>query len=226
MLTSASPFSTFSTIRRVAYGDRVVRSSVQPIILRGGVHIEDPLNVVLSLLEKWRIDASEPVRPTSFDESDLRLANGDGARISSVEIAAILDRRPAIERALRSIAPDASLAVAAESLSWFPLGRLFDAFADIRGVGCSKMTKALHRKRPALIPMLDSTVQKYLEDDDLGRKSPFGERSLALVRGYKRDLDSNRAPLRSLRQELVRRNHRLSEVRILDLLIVSRDAAA
>lgn len=48
----------------------------------------------------------------------------------------------------------------------------------------SKMTKALRPKRPALIPMLDTVVQKYLQDDDPGAQAPFGERALGLVRGY------------------------------------------
>ena len=111
-------------------------------------------------------------------------------------------------------------------MPWLPLRQLFDAFADIRGVGFSKMTKALHPKRPALIPMLDSVVQKYLEDDDLGAQAPFGERALGLVRGYKRDLDRNRAAVRAVRRELARRNYGLTEVRILDLLIWSVAAAA
>jgi Family of unknown function (DUF6308) len=80
----------------------------------------------------------------------------EGARISAAEIAAILGRRDAIERALLAVAPQASLARAARSVPWQPLRLLFDAFADTRGVGLSKMTKALHPKRPALIPMLDS----------------------------------------------------------------------
>jgi hypothetical protein len=169
----------------------------------------------------WAFDVDDPSRPRSFGEPDLRLANRGGARISAAEIAAILERRRAIERALNAIAPDASLAEAAGSVPWLPLEQLFDAFADIRGVGFSKATKALHPKRPALIPMLDSVVQKYLEDDDLGAQAPFGERALGLVRGYKRDLDRNRAALRALRQELARRGHELTEVRILDLLIWS-----
>lgn len=108
-------------------------------------------------------------------------------------------------------------------MPWLPLRRLFDAFADIRGVGFSKMTKALHRKRPALSPLLDSVVQKYLEDGS-GAQASFGERALGLVRGYKRDLDRNRAAMRALRQELARRGHPLTEVRILDLLIWSVEA--
>jgi hypothetical protein len=204
----------------------VTTSSVRPVVLRNGVEIEDPLGVALGFVEAhWHYDASDPSRPTSFGEPDLRLANRGGARISAAEIAAILERRRAIERALRAIAPDASLTRAANSVPWQPLRQLFDAFADIRGVGLSKMTKALHRKRAALIPLLDSVVQKYLVDDDLGAQAPFGERALGLVRGYKRDVDRNRAALRAVRQELARRRYGLTEVRVLDLLIWSVEAA-
>jgi hypothetical protein len=169
--------------------------------------------------ENWSYDAGDPPPLLSFGESDLRLANRGGARISAAQIEAILERRRAIERALRAIAPDASLA--ARSVTWPPLRQLFDAFADIRGVGLAKTTKALHRKRPALIPMLDSVVQTYLETDDPGADVPFGERALALVRGYKRDLDRNRAAMRAVRRELARLGYEVSEVRILDLLIWS-----
>jgi uncharacterized protein DUF6308 len=193
---------------------------IRPVVLRNGVRVEDPLLVVVGVVEAQRaFDTAEPSGPASFGEADLRLANRGGARISAAEIAAVLERRRQIERALRAIAPDASLAGAASSVPWTPLRQLFDAFADVRGIGMSKTTKALHRKRPALIPILDSVVQTYLAGDDAGATAPFGERALALVHGYKRDLDRNRAPLRAVRRELARRGYALTEVRILDLLI-------
>jgi hypothetical protein len=204
-----------------------VTSSSQPVVLRSGLVIEDPLRVVLGFVAaRWRPDISEPARSASFGESDLRLANRDGARISAAEIAAVLERRPAIERALRAIAPQASLAGAADSVPWLALRQLFDAFADIRGVGFAKMTKALHPKRPALIPLLDSIVQKYLTGDDPGAQARFAERAIGLVRGYKRDLDRNGAAVRAARRQLATRNYELTEVRILDLLILSAAAAA
>jgi uncharacterized protein DUF6308 len=209
----------------VTYGHRVTTRSIRPVVLRNGVVVEDPLSVVLGLLRQWRLDLSRDSRPVSFGEPDLRLANRGGARISAGEIAAILERRRAIERALRTVAPDASLAGPPSSVPWQPLRQLFGSFADIRGVGLSKMTKALHPKRPALIPMLDSVVHKYLDADDLGAKAPFEERALALVSGYKRDLDLNRRGVRAVRQELARLNCGLTEVRILDLLIWSVCAA-
>jgi hypothetical protein len=119
---------------------------------------------------------------------------------------------------LRSIAPNASLAE--EQIPWRSLTRLFDAFADISGIGFSKMTKALHPKRPALIPMLDSVVQAFLGADE--REASFGERATALVASYKKDLDRNLAALREIQRDLVSHGYRsLTEVRILDLLVWS-----
>ena len=198
--------------------------SFLPVVLRNGVVVEDPLGAVLGLLKgPWHFDISDP---SAFGEADLKLANRGGARISAAEIAAVLERRHAIERALRAIALDASLAGGANSVPWLPLRQLFDAFAGIRGIGFAKMTKTLHPKRPALIPLLDSVVRKYLEDDDLGAQALFGERALELVRGYERDLDRNGPTVRAVRQELARRNIGITEVRILDLLIFSAAAAA
>ena len=210
----------------VGYADPVATPSFPQVVLRNGVVVEDPLSAVLGLLKgPWHFDVSDPLRSASFGEADLRLANRGGARISAAEIEAVLERRHAIEPALQAIALDASLAGGASSVPWLPLRQLFDAFAGIRGIGFAKMTKTLHPKRPALIPLLDSVVRKYLEDDDLGAKALFGERALLLVRGYERDLDRNGPAVRAVRQELARRDFRLTEVRILDLLIFSATAS-
>jgi hypothetical protein len=194
------------------------------ISLRGGIELEDSLAVALEFLAAYSgSETYDSSRPVSFDERDLRLANRGGARISAAEIAAILGRRRDIESALSEIQPGASLTGAQRSIPWAALTRLFDAFADIRGVGFSKMTKALHKKRPALIPMFDSVVQAYLTADDAGTRPPdsFGERAVALVRSYKQDLDRNRPGLRELRRRLARSGYDVTEVRLLDLLIWS-----
>lgn len=192
------------------------------MVLRGAFGIADPLGVVLGFLEAYRqIDPDERARAASFGEPDLRRANRAGARISAAEIEALTARRAEIEAALRAIPADASLARSARNVPWSGLQRLFGAFADVSGIGVSKVTKALHPKRPALIPMLDSVVQAYLADDDPGVRAAFDERALALVRGYKRELDANRAAMRELQREVARRGFRLSEVRILDIVIWS-----
>ena len=193
------------------------------VVLRGGVELDDPLGTAIGFVEAYPGYDEPDSRPGSFEESDLRHANRGGARISASQIAAILERRGRIERALRSIAPEASLAE--ESIPWLALTLLFDAFADISGIGFSKMTKALHPKRPALIPMLDSVVQAYLAADE--PKASFGERATSLVESYKHDLDRNLTALRRIQRDLASRGYRpLTEVRILDLLVWSAYAPA
>ena len=112
------------------------------------------------------------------------------------------------------------------SVPWLPLSQLFDAFADIRGVGLSKMTKALYPKRPALIPMLDSMVQTYRErTTSAPRLRSRSARSGSSAATNVTWTATGRA-VRAVRQELARCGYGLTEVRILDLLIWSAQAAA
>jgi hypothetical protein len=195
---------------------------VTRVVLRGAVEIADPAEVALRFFDAYGADdpagASEP---NTFDERDLRRANRGGARISAAEQAAVLARRRRIESALREIPPGASLA--ARSVPWAPLTRLFGSFGEIRGVGFAKTTKALHGKRPALIPILDSVVQAYLAGDE-PPAGEFAERGTALVRRYKQDLDRNRAALLEVERTLTKRGYALTAVRILDVLIWSANA--
>ena len=199
-----------------------VRAELFRIVLRHGIEVENALEPTLEFLHEYPSTVAEDASPkASFGEDDLRRANGGGARISAAEIAAVLERKAEIERWLREISTQPSLAGAARSIPWSALTGLFEGFSGIRGIGLSKVTKTLHPKRPALIPMLDSVVQAYLERDDLGGSEPFAERATALVRSYKGDLDHNRGPLRGLQRELAGRGYQLTEVRILDILIWS-----
>jgi uncharacterized protein DUF6308 len=190
------------------------------VVLREGVVVVDPLAQVLAFVEAYGAPRGDAL-PGSFGEADLREANRGGARISAAEIADVLERRAEIAAALGAISPGASLT--ARRVPWAELTRLFEAFGGLKGVGLSKTTKTLHPKRPALVPMLDSVVQRYLPAGAPPAGS-FGARATELVRAYKDDLDRNRVALRELRRELAARGYRLTEVRILDVLIWSAAA--
>ena len=188
--------------------------------------MRDPLAEALAFIDAYGAPRND-AEPDSFDEVDLREANRGGARISAVEQAAILERRAEIERALRAIPPTASLMSPPGSVPWPPLLRVLGSFAGIRGVGLAKTTNALHPKRPALVPMLDSVVQQYLGAGRETRSAErFAERAIELVRIYKSDLDRNAHVLRELKRELADRGYGLTEVRILDVLIWSTRSAA
>jgi hypothetical protein len=192
---------------------------VTGVVLRGAIEIADPFDLALGFFEAYGPDdPGGASAPNTFDGHDLTRANRGGARISAAEQAAVLARRRRIEAALRELPLDASLT--ARTIAWAPLTRLFAGFGEIRGLGFAKMTKALHGKRPALIPILDSVVQAYLAGDEPAPPE-FGERATALVRSYKQDLDRNGAALREVKAALAKRGYALTEVRILDVLIWS-----
>jgi hypothetical protein len=130
------------------------------IILRGGVELENPLELTLELVTAYSSTGiSDSSGPSSFDESDLRLANRGDARISAAEIAVILERRGEIERGLggstrmhpwrtRRARSPGSRRAARRRVRGHPGNRFLEDDES-----------AAHMKRPALIPMLDSVVQ-------------------------------------------------------------------
>ena len=58
------------------------------------------------------------------------------------------------------------------------------------GVKLARQTKVLHKKRPALIPLLDSVLETYLRRvDRLRRTGDPAHDTVELIRSYKRELE-------------------------------------
>jgi hypothetical protein len=195
------------------------------IVLRSGFTIEDPLNTALGFFRTdaaYRVYDGLPVAAdATISEPDIRVANCGGARISAAEVAALLERRAAFEAALARIPPPASLSNPDDEIPWPALADLYGAAEGVRGVGLAKLTKFLHKKRPALIPMLDSVVVRYLRSvDELPPAgTALGELATALTRSFKRDLDPNLAAIRAVQRELAASGYELTECRLLDLFV-------
>src|ERR1700747_3826014 len=76
-------------------GRRTVAGEIR-IELRKGLEVDDPLRVVLGFVQAgYAYDVNTASGLSTFDESDLRLANSGGGSISAAGIAAILERAPA-----------------------------------------------------------------------------------------------------------------------------------
>lgn len=87
-------------------------------------------------------------------------------------------------------------------------------------VGLARATKVLHKKRPALIPILDSVLERYLRAvDGLQRSGNFALDAVSLIRSYKHELDACLTILQALKAELRARSIELTEVRLLDLFL-------
>jgi hypothetical protein len=188
---------------------------------RNGVLLREPLALALLCLEHdfgYRTYDSQPIRADAeWRREDAQIANRAGARMSSREIDALMGRSESIEAALRRLPGDLSLAASSDEIPWDALHDLYAAFGGIPGIGLAKATKALHKKRPHLIPMLDSVVASYLRSVDRIPVGDFADEALGLTRSYKVDLDSNGDTLVSVQHGLNEQGYTLSLCRILDL---------
>ena len=188
---------------------------------RNGVVLREPLSLALLFLEhdySYRTYDSHAIRPDDeWRREEAQIANRAGARMSSREIDALMGRSELIEDALRRVPGDQSLAAPAQEIPWDALRDLYAAFGGIPGIGLAKATKALHKKRPHLIPMLDSFVATYLRSVDEIPVGDFADEALGLTRSYKVDLDANTDVLVSVQHGLNEQGYVLGLCRILDL---------
>jgi hypothetical protein len=195
-----------------------------PIRLSNGVVIRDPRAFALRFLGGdsgyLNYDRAPVAMDATLTESDVRVANRFAARMSPAIVAGIMTRRGAVEAALRRIPPEASLSEDDVAIPWAALGELVAAFDGLSGVGLGRITKVLHRKRPALIPILDSVVVRFLasvEGEPLPRRLLPADRAIALTRTYKREMDRNREALASLRAAMAAEGFDLTECRLFDI---------
>jgi hypothetical protein len=172
--------------------------------------------------QRW--DMAAVAHDNTLTEADVRVANRSTARMSPAVVAGIMDRHDRIDEALASIPAGSSLMDEDGSVPWEALGQLFEAFDDVPAVGLARMTKVMHRKRPALIPILDSVIEAYLVRTGGPVAGTRPERGVALTRVYKREMDSNAEALRCLRRELAQESLDLTECRLLDVFMWSHAA--
>lgn len=201
-----------------------VTASLPPIVLRNGTRIDSVLELALEFVEHDGSYESYDLAPVKQDdilaESDIRVANAMIARMSPRVIADIYARAPVINAALLPIPASASLVAAEDAIPWQALEELMRAMDGIPEVRLARQTKVLHKKRPGLIPILDSVLETYLRQvDGLRRTGDPARDAVGLIRSYKRELDGNLLPLQSLQQELRRRGIDLTECRLLDLFL-------
>jgi hypothetical protein len=76
-------------------------------------------------------------------------------------IDALMERRPGIEAAMLQVPDGLALELDIPELVWQKLETLFREFR-VKGVSLATITKVLCLKRPALIPMLDNHVMRFL----------------------------------------------------------------
>jgi hypothetical protein len=152
--------------------------------------------------------------------TEVELVKCFAARTGKAVEDRILARRAEVDSALARISAKSTLFDDIDVSLWEALEALLSVMISVKGVDISVATKVLHKKRPSLIPILDSVVQGYLLTvDHIEKIQDRGKLAVELMRSYKRDLDSNADTLRELRADLKRVGLYLTECRILDMFV-------
>ena len=193
------------------------------ISLRSGRVIGSPLERLIEFVElDGTYQGYDQISPDAFELNalDVHLANRIIARMGADVSARISNRSGEVANALRRVPTDATLVVPADQVDWGALHGLYRALSGLPAVGVPRMTKLLHRKRPALIPILDEVVRSYLCDvEPLDLTGDVADQALILTRAYQRELHHQLTELTQLRDALDGRGIELTECRILDVLL-------
>lgn len=162
----------------------------------------------------------------TLSEDNIWLSRELGSRLTYCERDAILAKGSKIGDKLQDIPSDVDLLDIPEG-GKIPgeraLSELITIMCNIPGVKLAKTAKIIHKKRPGLIPVLDSVVECHYWPRWVpsvpGRR--WGDYAIALIRTFHRDMHSVAGELREMRDQAGERGTPLTPCRILDILIWS-----
>lgn len=177
-------------------------------------HAEKKLIVFHCIDVVERYDSVNPPSPSQLTWEDVRLANIMGAR-SAKHVWNNL-----VGKSIASIPPQYDLITMADS-DWKSCQQCvkdtLQEFLNNPGIACPVLTKALHRKRPAFLPVCDSVVI----NDVLPVSNPKSAESILKIMQVFRDVGrGNLSELQRIREFLVQQNGLpdLTNLRMLEAL--------
>jgi len=139
---------------------------------------------------------------------------------TSEKVSTIWNDRAGIEEALARIPRDAALL--SDEVPWTALEELLRAALEVKFVRLAVATKILHKKRPHLLPIVDSYLEKYYRSAYPDVTEPGLDdvsRCMRIIRHFRDELNACRQDLEKLMEIPRRRRCRVSLVRLLEVLI-------
>ncbi len=189
--------------------------------LPSGLAVEDVHSKLEGLFSRWYdLYDAVPVPPDSTLRSEeIALCIMMNSRMSGNTGLAVWERREDIERGLRLIPSDADLA--AEAVPWEGVQALLDPFQSIPRAKLGVATKILHKKRPGLIPMLDTLLQAHYRRRLTVRAATLGGYGVNLMKLFREDLLAVITEVSALCSIASERQKPVSPLRMLDHMVWS-----
>ena len=188
--------------------------------------IERPATKLLRFLQaEWELYDGIPVaRDDRIQLFDILLSIMMNSRLDTADkVRAIWNdrtKRAAAEQALGRIPPQASLLDG--QVPWNDLADLFNSFCSIPYSRAAVGTKILHKKRPVLVPIIDSVMSGYFQSCQTvipPNSAPVGDRLVANMQCFREQLFGCRAEIASLCVFAEAQGFAITAVRALEILI-------
>lgn len=199
------------------------------LLLSDGTRIYNPRDLIVNYYER---DAHE-----LYDSFEVPQDNKlDLAALSSLAFFEVFNPqlkqwrqlwnlRYEIETLLGKIPPN--LELMSENVPWLAIVDIFDFFSlRVGGFGFARTSKVLHKKRPHLIPILDtlvtehySTVQEKVFNEKPRREKVFGWAASETISAIRNDVIANKEALIELQYLCKTRGINLTLVRTFDVVV-------
>lgn len=130
--------------------------------------IGSPGSYAGALFDTWDSAGTRYAMLDEFTADDLLAVSFLSVRFNAATAHALLnERRAELSDLLDLVGEDRDLAEVEEPIdhSW-PAWKLYEALRSIHGIGRTKATKLMARKRPRLIPIYDPVVGKVTDTED------------------------------------------------------------
>lgn len=202
------------------------------VMLRPNIATSDPQGVILRYYstmgrgvhyyDRTNIPEDDNFPPEQLYEVKRLVDSLGGRGIPELALSVLALHRSGIEQALRSVPSTVSILDEFSEIPWDNLGQLFST-CRVRGMGVARVTKMLHKKRPKIIPILDSVMVGYLlplMSRRVVRGESDAERSVRFIQELKKDVDNNKTVLIELCNWEVK-PYPISILRVFDILVWS-----
>ncbi len=190
--------------------------------LPSGLVIEAIPENLNGLFSRWYeiYDAVPVARDNVLRPEEIALCIMMNSRMSGNTGFAVWEHRATIEAGLKQIPADADLA--ADEVPWHGLQALLDPFQSIPRAKLGIATKILHKKRPALIPMLDTLLVGHYHHRVTTRAKPLGGYAANLIKLFREDLLAVLPEVTALCDLAAGQSKPVTAVRMLDHLVWSQ----
>jgi hypothetical protein len=200
--------------------------------LASGLEIPDHESLFRHYSDEWHsnwcssYDGAQVRQDNELSQKDIWLSRQLVSRLTYCDRNAILEKCGEIGNGLQKIPPGVDLLEIAEGgeiPGELALSEIITIMCAIPGVKLAKTMKILHKKRPGLIPVIDSVLECHYWPKWVPsvRRRSKGDYALALIRAFHRDMHSVAEDLRKMSKETAGRGKPLRPCRILDILIWS-----